>query len=204
MNFDILQVGNSPRQDIASEKRVELHLHTCFSVMDSCAAPSDLIKQAAQWGHGAIAITDHGGVQAFPEAFAAAKNVGVKLIPGCEGYIINDGAEIVERGEDVNLDSAAYVVLNVETTGLNTHTDKIIAIGAVRIKNGAEVAEFSELIDPGRRVPEHAAQITGINRGVEPNAQFQKEDFLAFMCAEIILVPLCRPVPAFVLYKGIV
>ena len=88
MNFDILQAGNPPRQDITSEKRVELHLHTCFSMRDSCAAPSDLIKQAAQWGHGAIAITDHGGVQAFPEAFAAAKNVGVKLIPGCKGYMI--------------------------------------------------------------------------------------------------------------------
>ena len=162
MNFDILQAGNPPRQDITSEKRVELHLHTCFSMRDSCATPSDLIKQAAQWGHRAIAITDHGGVQAFPEAFAAAKNVGIKLIPGCEGYMINDGAEIVERGEDVNLDSVTYVVLDVETTGLNTHTDKIIAIGAVRIKNGVEDAEFSELIDPGRRVPEHAAQITGI------------------------------------------
>ena len=94
MNFDILQAGNPPRQDITSEKRVELHLHTCFSMRDSCATPSDLIKQAAQWGHRAIAITDHGGVQAFPEAFAAAKNVGIKLIPGCEGYMINDGAEI--------------------------------------------------------------------------------------------------------------
>ena len=195
MNFDILQAGNSPRQDIASEKRVELHLHTCFSMRDSCAAPSDLIKQAAKWGHGAIAITDHGGVQAFPEAFKAAKNVGIKLIPGCEGYIINDGAEIVERGEDVNLDSAAYVVLNVETTGLNTHTDKIIAIGAVRIQNGVEDAEFSELIDPGCRVPEHAAQITGITSSMvrgKPKLTDIMPAFAAF-CKNAVLVAHCAP-----------
>lgn len=195
MNFDILQAGNPPRQDITSEKRVELHLHTCFSMRDSCATPSDLIKQAAQWGHRAIAITDHGGVQAFPEAFAAAKNVGVKLIPGCEGYMINDGAEIVERGEDVNLDSASYVVLDVETTGLNTHTDKIIAIGAVRIKNGAEVAEFSELIDPGRRVPEHAAQITGITLSMvrgKPKLTDVMPAFAAF-CKNAVLVAHCAP-----------
>ena len=195
MNFDILQAGNPPRQDITSEKRVELHLHTCFSMRDSCATPSDLIKQAAQWGHRAIAITDHGGVQAFPEAFAAAKNVGIKLIPGCEGYMINDGAEIVERGEAVNLDSAAYVVLDVETTGLNTHTDKIIAIGAVRIKNGVEDAEFSELIDPGRRVPEHTAQITGITSSMVRGKPKLTDVMPAFadFCKNAVLVAHCAP-----------
>ena len=162
MVTDIAPAEKPVRRDLSPEKRVELHLHTSFSTMDACASPTDLIKQAAKWGHKAIAITDHGVVQAFPEAFGAAKKAGIKLIPGCEGYLIDDDASIVDGGADVRLDSAVYVVLDVETTGLNTHTDEIIEIGAVRIENGVEVAEFSELIDPGRSVPERVAEITGI------------------------------------------
>lgn len=163
MVSDIQSAEKPVRRDSASEKRVELHLHTSFSTMDACASPSDLIKQAAKWGHKAIAITDHGVVQAFPEAFGAAKKAGIKLIPGCEGYLIDDDANIMEGGAGVALDSAVYVVLDVETTGLNTHTDEIIEIGAVRIENGVEVGEFSELIDPGRPVPDRVVEITGIS-----------------------------------------
>ncbi len=162
MADDIVPAEKPVREDTASEKRVELHLHTNYSTMDACASATDLIKQAAAWGHKAIAITDHGVVQAFPEAFGAAKKNGVKLIPGCEGYLIDDDASIVENAGDIPLDGAAYVVLDVETTGLNTRSDEIIEIGAVRIENGAEVAEFSELIDPGRPVPEKVVEITGI------------------------------------------
>ncbi len=162
MVTDISPAEKPVRRDLSDEKRVELHLHTTFSTMDACASPTDLIKQAAKWGHKAIAITDHGVVQAFPEAFGAAKKNGIKLIPGCEGYLIDDDASIVEGGADVNLDSAVYVVLDVETTGLNKHADEIIEIGAVRIENGVEVAEFSELIDPGRPIPEEVAKLTGI------------------------------------------
>ena len=141
---------------------MELHLHTNYSTMDACASATDLIKQAAAWGHKAIAITDHGVVQAFPEAFGAAKKNGVKLIPGCEGYLIDDDAAIVENAGDIPLDGTAFVVLDVETTGLNTRTDEIIEIGAVRFENGVEVAEFSELINPGRPVPDKVVEITGI------------------------------------------
>ena len=162
MASDIQPAEKPVRRDTAAEKRVELHLHTSFSTMDACASPSDLIKQAAKWGHKAIAITDHGVVQAYPEAFGAAKKNGIKLIPGCEAYLIDDDASIVEGGGNVPLDSAAYVVLDVETTGLNTHTDEIIEIGAVRIENGVEVAEFSQLIDPGRPIPDKVVEITGI------------------------------------------
>ena len=159
---DIVPAEKPVREDTAPEKRVELHLHTSFSTMDACASPTDLIKQAAAWGHKAIAITDHGVVQAFPEAFDAARKNGVKLIPGCEGYLIDDDASIVENAGGQSLDDAAYVVLDVETTGLNTRSDEIIEIGAVRIENGAEVAEFSELINPGRPVPDRVVEITGI------------------------------------------
>ena len=162
MADDIVAAEKPVREDTAPQKRVELHLHTNYSTMDACASASDLIKQAAAWGHRAIAITDHGVVQAFPEAFGAAKKNGVKLIPGCEGYLIDDDASIVQNAGDIRLANAAYVVLDVETTGLNTRTDEIIEIGAVRIENGVEVAEFSELIDPGRPVPERVVEITGI------------------------------------------
>ena len=158
-----LQPAQKPvREDTAQEKRVELHCHTTYSTMDACATASDLIKQAKKWGHKAIAITDHGVVQAFPEAFGAAKKNDIKLIPGCEGYLIDDDAGIVEDGRGQALEGCAYVVLDVETTGLNTHADEIIEIGAVRIENGVEVAEFSELINPGREVPAKVVEITGI------------------------------------------
>ncbi|MBQ3304867.1 MAG: PolC-type DNA polymerase III, partial [Clostridia bacterium] len=159
---NIVEAQKPVREDTSPEKRVELHLHTNYSTMDACASASDLIKQAAAWGHRAIAITDHGVVQAFPEAFGAAKKNNIKLIPGCEGYLIDDDAAIVENAGDIPLDGTAFVVLDVETTGLNTRTDEIIEIGAVRFENGVEAAEFSELINPGRPVPDKVVEITGI------------------------------------------
>ena len=190
MADDIVPAEKPVREDTASEKRVELHLHTNYSTMDACASATDLIKQAAAWGHKAIAITDHGVVQAFPEAFGAAKKNGVKLIPGCEGYLIDDDASIVENAGDIPLEGAAYVVMDVETTGLNTRSDEIIEIGAVRIENGVEVAEFSELIDPGRPVPEKVVEITGITsamlRGKRTLMQVMPE--FAKFCEGAVLV----------------
>jgi len=162
MVTDIMPAEKPVREDNSAEKRVELHMHTTYSTMDACASASDLIKQAAKWGHKAVAITDHGVVQAFPEAFGAAKKNGIKLIPGCEGYLIDDDADIVEAAENQSFDNAVYVVLDVETTGLNKLADQIIEIGAVRIENGVEVAEFSELINPGCNVPDKVVEITGI------------------------------------------
>ncbi len=159
---DIVAADRPVRQDTSADKRVELHLHTNYSTMDACASATDLIKQAAAWGHRAIAITDHGVVQAFPEAFGAAKKNNIKLIPGCEGYLIDDDASIVESAGDIPLDGTAFVVLDVETTGLNTRADEIIEIGAVRIENGVETGAFSELINPGCPVPEKVVEITGI------------------------------------------
>ncbi len=187
---DIVPADKPVREDTSPEKRVELHLHTNYSTMDACASATDLIKQAAAWGHKAIAITDHGVVQAFPEAFGAARKNGIKLIPGCEGYLIDDDASIVENAGDAKLDGATYVVLDVETTGLNTHADEIIEIGAVRIENGVEVGEFSELIDPGRPVPERVVEITGITsamlRGKRTLMQVMPE--FAKFCEGAVLV----------------
>ena len=142
---DDINREEAPRRvDTAVKKRVELHMHTQMSAMDGVSSASDLIAQAAKWGHPAVAITDHGVLQAFPEAFGAAKKNDIKLIPGCEAYLIDDAAQIVDMPDNRPLDGATYVVLDVETTGLNTATDMIIEIGAVRIENGQEVAEILE------------------------------------------------------------
>jgi DNA polymerase-3 subunit alpha (Gram-positive type) len=162
MVSDLTRAETPRREDEAAEKRVELHLHTQMSAMDACASPTELIKQAARWGHPAVAITDHGVVQAFPEAFAAAKKAGIKLIPGCEGYLIDDRPSLVKNADARRLSSAAFVVLDVETTGLYPARDAIIELGAVRYEGGVEVAEFSQLINPMRPLSAKIIEITGI------------------------------------------
>ena len=166
MISDIEPASKPERRDKARDKRVELHMHTTMSAMDAVSTPTDLIKQAAAWGHKAVAITDHGVVQAFPEAFDAAKKAGIKLIPGCEAYLIEDSPQVVARADGRSLKDTAFVVLDVETTGLNTFTDKIIEIGAVRLEGGREVKEFSMLIDPERPVPQKVTELTGITNGM--------------------------------------
>ena len=187
---DIVPAAKVVRKDTAKEKRVELHLHTQMSAMDACASPTDLINQAAAWGHKAIAITDHGVVQAFPEAFSAAKKAGIKLIPGCEGYLIEDYPEIVSRADGRAMDGVRFVVVDVETTGLNTSSDKITEIGAVRIENGVEVAEFSKLIDPEIPIPEKVTELTGISAAMlrgQPTIEQTVGEFAAF-CEGCVLV----------------
>ncbi len=166
MAKDILRAEKPTRRDTADVKRVELHLHTNMSAMDGMASPTDLINMAAKWGHPAIAITDHGVVQAFPEAFGAAKKAGIKLIPGCEAYLIDDTVELVKGVDDRLLAGTKYVVFDVETTGLNGSTDQITELGAVRIEDGVEVAEFSQLINPMRPIPEKVTELTGITDGM--------------------------------------
>ncbi len=162
MVSDAVRSDAPRREDEAAEKRVELHLHTQMSAMDACASPTDLIKMAADWGHPAIAITDHGVVQAFPEAFSAAKKAGIKLIPGCEGYLIDDKPSMVKNADARKLASTTFVILDVETTGLSPLNDTIIELGAVKFVNGEEVAEFSQLINPMRPLPAKIVEITGI------------------------------------------
>ncbi len=186
---DMTAAEKPVREDTAPEKRVELHMHTQMSTMDACASPTDLIKQAAKWGHRAVAITDHGVLQAFPEAFGAAKKAGIKLIPGCEAYMIEDAASIIENAGEQDF-SGPFVVVDVETTGLNPLADEIIEIGAVRIENGREVAEFSTLIDPGRELPARIVEITGITSAMlagQPRLMDVLPDFRKF-CEGAVLV----------------
>ncbi len=161
MAQDITQFDWPVRTDAAPEKRIELHAHTQMSAMDGVVPTRDLIARAAKWGHKAIAITDYGVVQAFPEAFAAAKEWKIRLIPGIEAYMI-DSADIV-RGADDRALSGPIVVLDFETTGLNTKRDRIIEIGAVRMTAGKPVDSFSMLVNPGVPLSPAVSRITKIS-----------------------------------------
>lgn len=163
MAYDINLAETTVRQDQAEEKRVELHLHTKMSTMDSVCSAADIIKQAAAWGHPAVAVTDHGVVQAFPEAYAAAKKAGIHLIYGVEGYLIDDGiATVLNLKDNGFLTDLEYVVLDFETTGFSPQTDEIIEIGAVKYRNGEEVDRYGTLVKPEKEIPFEVTKLTGI------------------------------------------
>ena len=168
--------GSMPtRQDTAcGDKRVELHLHTVMSNMDALTDTAKAIKQAAAWGHKAIAITDHGCVQSFTDALhtvedwkgppkVAGTDETIKILYGCEGYYVNDvdNRLIVHGLQDMGLDDA-FVAFDLETTGLSAENDKIIEIGAVILKNGKELDRFQTFVDPERPLTEEIVRLTGI------------------------------------------
>ncbi len=155
------------RMDNAPEKRVELHLHTKMSVKDAITSPSDLINRAAAWGHKAIAITDHGVAQAFPEAFGTLgklrkKGVDFKILYGTEGYFVNDmpiGIDSIPRTYEDDI----FVVFDIETTGLSPETETITEIGGVKVMGGEIVNTFSRLVNPNRPIPKQITELTGIS-----------------------------------------
>lgn len=182
MARDIMRHPIEKRKDEAERKRVELHAHTQMSNMDATVSATDLIKRAAEWGHPAIAVTDSGVVQAFPEAFSAAKKYGIKLIPGMEGFMIDTGS-VVKFATDVPLDDP-IIVLDFETTGLNTREDRIIEIGAVKLAHGEIIDSFSMMVDPKRPLPPEITRITGITDQMvmgQPTAEEALPKLIAFM-----------------------
>lgn len=163
---DIMLIPLETREDDAPEKRVELHLHTQMSALDGVASVSTLMRRAAAWGQEAVAVTDHGVVQAFPEAFDTMDELEkagtpIKLIPGVEGYLVDD-ANIIAREADGGPLDRTYVVADVETTGLNPRRDKLIEIAAVRIRGGRVIDEYTTLVNPSMPIPEKIVGITGI------------------------------------------
>ena len=160
MARDIVPMEKIERQDTSAEKRVELHMHTNMSTMDALGHPEDLVARAVAWGHPAVAITDHGVLQAFPAAFKAAKGKPIKLIPGCEGYLINE-SHVVDH-PDQRPTSGPIIVLDFESTGLNTNTCRIIEIGAVKLMDGVIQDSLSLLVNPGVPLPQKITEITGI------------------------------------------
>ena len=179
---DMQQLPIITRKDTATEKRIELHMHSNMSMMDATCEAGALIAQAAKWGHEAVAITDHGCAQAFPSAFSAAKKNNIKLIPGMEGYLC-DIIPIVKDADQTSL-LDEIVVFDFETTGLSSVTDRIIEIGAVKLKDGQIIDELSLLCDPGVPLKPIITEITGINdlmlRGKESPAEGVKK-LLDFM-----------------------
>lgn len=149
------------RLDLSEEKRVELHLHTNMSEMDGITPVKKLIQTAIDWGHPAIAITDHGVLQAFPDAASAAGDK-IKVIYGLEGYLIDDLSDLIQNATDYSLDDV-YVVFDIETTGFSYNNHTIIEIGAVKIRNGEVVERFSQLINPGCNIPAFITELTGIS-----------------------------------------
>ncbi|MBP3657602.1 MAG: PolC-type DNA polymerase III [Clostridia bacterium] len=168
MANDIDARSKPVRQDTAERKRIELHMHTNMSEMDGVSSASDLIKRAAQWGHPAVAITDHGVVQAFPEAFGAAKKNKIKLIPGIEAYL-TDVTTVVKDADERSLHDE-IVVVDFETTGLNPRKNRIMEIGAVRIRNGQVVEEYSKFVNPMEPIPEEVVKLTGITDAMVADA----------------------------------
>ena len=179
---DLVETEKEERMDTAPEKRVELHMHTSMSTMDALTKAEDLIARAAKWGHPAVAITDHGVLQAFPAAFQAAKKNNIHLIPGCEGYLVDQGRIVPEPDERPY--DGPIVVLDFESTGLNTGTARIIEIGAVRLEKGLVADSLEMLVDPGEPLPAKITEITGITDTMlqgQPRAEEALPKLMAFI-----------------------
>lgn len=151
------------RQDTYPEKRVELHLHTRFSSQDAICEPVEVVKRAAAWGHKAVAVTDHGVAQAFPDMWKTAKKLDVKVIYGIEGYYINDvdAGKAVNRYCELDIDTE-FVAFDIETTGLSARNDRMTEIGAVVMKNGEIIEKFSTFVNPHMKIPVEITELTGI------------------------------------------
>lgn len=159
---DVQKLPKPFKMDSANKKRVELHLHSQMSAMDAITPVGKLIKRAAQWGHKAIAITDHGVVQAYPEAMEEGKKNKIKILYGIEAYYVDDGVPIIKSPKKISLDDT-YVAFDLETTGLSCSNDCIIEIGAVKIKDGHESEYFNCFVNPGIPIPYKIVELTGIN-----------------------------------------
>ena len=178
------------RMDTYPEKRVELHCHTKMSDMDGVSDVKDIIGCAMKWGHKALAITDHGAVQAFPDAnHAVPKDADFKVIYGVEGYLVDDMRLIGENSKGQSLDSV-FVVFDLETTGFSPTQNQIIEIGAVRVEGGKITERFSTFVNPEVPIPYRIEQLTGINDSMvleAPKIQEVLPEFLTF-CQGAVMV----------------
>ena len=182
MARDIVETEKPFKMDTAEVKRVELHLHTQMSAMDGVTPAAELVKRAAKWGHKAIAITDHGVVQAYPDAYSTAKKENIKIIYGVEAYLLNDKTPMVYNPKNQSLDDA-FVVFDIETTGLNPDKDRITEIGAVKVEGGKITGRFSTFVNPETPIPPHITKLTGITDDMVKDAPVigeALEDFLQF------------------------
>ncbi len=175
----IAKITRATRRDTAERKRVELHVHTQMSSMDALIPPADLVKQANKWGHAAIAITDHGNVQAYQDAMLAAEKLGQKVIWGMEAYFVNNTAGAVFGACPGRMKETA-VVFDIETTGLSAQNDRITEIGAVRIRDGQVLDTFNTFVNPGMPIPENIVSLTGITDDMVKDAPSEAAALEAF------------------------
>lgn len=194
------QDNREVRNDLSLHKRVELHCHTKMSDMDGVSSVSDIIKQAIRWGHKGIAITDHGVVQAFTDAYHTMEDLkgkykkkgeelDFKIIYGVEAYLVDDTRQIVINSMGQNFNDT-FVVFDLETTGFSAEVDRIIEIGAVKIKNGEIVDNFSKFVNPKIPIPFRIEKLTGINDSMVMEAESIEKilpEFLEF-CGDAVMV----------------
>ena len=179
--FHIMKIPHKPREDTAPEKRVELHLHTKMSNMDALTDTASVIKQAIAWGHPAIAITDHGVAQSFPDAWHTAKGK-IKILYGVEGYFINNLDDRIAVHGPQDQDFADEIVcFDIETTGLKVDREAITEIGAVVLKDGQVTDRFQTFVNPGRRLTPEIIGLTGITDAMLSGAPSPKEALTAFL-----------------------
>ena len=177
---NIAKTVHEGRKDTSPEKRVELHLHTRMSNMDALTDTASVIKQAVAWGHPAIAITDHGVVQSFPDAWHNAGKI--KILYGVEGYFVNNlDDRIAVHGDQDQPFNGEIVCFDIETTGLKVTTEAITEIGAVVLKNGEITDTFQTFVNPHRRLTPEIIGLTGITDAMLANAPSLKEALTAFL-----------------------
>ena len=189
-NFSsVARIKEIKRTDTSDEKRVELHLHTQMSAMDALIPPDVAVKTAHAWGHPAVAITDHGNVQAYQMAMLAAEKLGMKVIYGMEAYFVNDKTSAVV-GEYTGGFSDEFIVFDIETTGLSVMNCQIIEIGAVKIKDGAVLERYDRFVNPGVPIPENIVELTGIDDGMVKDAdpiEVVLKEFLEFIGDRLLI-----------------
>ncbi len=178
----IMQIKSVERMDNAPEKRVELHLHTNMSTMDATISPADLVKTAIRWGHKAVAVTDHGTVQAFPEVMLAKEKAksDIKILYGIEAYYVDDTARALFGNADADF-SEEYCVFDIETTGLSPFYHHITEIGAVILKDGEIIDRFQTFVDPQEPIPENIVELTGITDAMVAGAPKKGEAVRSFL-----------------------
>lgn len=205
--FGIKTVSRPVREDKAPEKRVELHLHTRMSAMDALSDPAEVIAQAARWGHQAVAITDHGVTHSFTDALANSKtkvagtDQPIKILYGCEGYFINDVDIPLNPEENKQYRVCVYgdrdaplngefVAVDVEATGLSPERDRLIEIGAVRMRGDQILDRLKTFVDPEQTLPEKIVELTGITDEMLVGAPSEREAMTRFLefCGDLPIV----------------
>ena len=187
MPYDIISFSLQEKKDTAEEKRVELHLHTKLSAMDALVEPGDAVRKAYKYGHRAVAITDHGVVQGFPQAMLECDAIrkenpdaDFKVIYGCEGYLVDNTVDIYTGNRADAIADTEFVVFDIETTGLTPNTENITEIGAVLVKGEEVLDEFHTFVDPEKHIPERITELTGITDEMVKGAPSQADAITAF------------------------